>query len=83
MALNILESKIASLLALITDLRAEQERLTEENMRLKEHIEVLEHSLLKNHQSLEELQQEKSLTKMVVDDLIKNIDLCIKDETQV
>ena len=90
-ALNVLESKVAGLLTLIANLKAElasvqtdYTRLNEENMRLKEHLEALEHSLLKNHQNLEELQQEKSLTEGLVGDLINNIDSFVKkDETLV
>ncbi len=81
-ALNVLESKIARLLELVAELRMQNAKLTEENMRLKEHVEVIEHSLLKNHQNLEELNQEKHLTRMVVDDLIKDIDLLVKGENQ-
>jgi hypothetical protein len=82
-ALNVLESRIASLLNLVAELKVENVRLVEESLRYKEHIDLLEHSLLKNHQSLEEIQQEKALTKLVVDDLIKNIDSLVKTETQV
>ncbi len=83
-ALNVLESRIAGLLTLIANMKSEQEKMSEENGRLKEQLEVLEHSLLKNHQNLEELQQEKSLTEGLVGDLIKNIDSFVKkDESLV
>lgn len=82
-ALNVLEQKFASLVKLTSELKTENSKLIEENLRLKENVETLEHSLLKNHQNLEELQQEKAMTKMVVDDLLKNIDSLVNNETLV
>lgn len=77
-ALNILEQKIASLIeskktdqTLIKDLRAEVSLVKEENIQLKDQLEKLENSLLVHHQ-----------TKMVVDDLIKSIDLLVEQEPQ-
>lgn len=84
-ALGVLEQKIAALiesnktdLTCIKDLRLTVERLQEENKQLKEQLEKLENSLLVRHQSVEELHQEKVLTKMVLDDLIKSIDLLVE-----
>lgn len=75
-ALNILEQKIASLiegkkqdLAAIKALTAEIACLKEENFKLKDQLEKLENSLLVHHQ-----------TKVVVDDLIKSIDMLVEQE---
>ena len=82
--LQILEQKIAALieskrqdLSVISDLKAENERLSVENMKLKEQTEKIEHSMLSSHQGFESLHQERELTKMVVDDLIKSIDILV------
>lgn len=84
-ALGVLEQKIATLieskktdLSCIRDLKLNVERLQEENKQLKDQLEKLENSLLVRHQSVEELHQEKVLTKMVLDDLIKSIDLLVE-----
>lgn len=87
-ALSLLERKIASLieskkqdLEAITKLREENKQLCAENMQLKEQLEKVETSILMRHQNLEELNQEKALVKMVVDDLIKNIDQLVLEES--
>lgn len=80
--LNVLEKKIAGLIELIKELKAENAKLAEQNAQLKQQLEVLENSVLSRHQNLEELGQERALTKLMVDDLIKNIDLLIEQEPQ-
>lgn len=88
-ALNMLEQKIAALieskktdLALIKDLKANVCQLQEENKQLKDQLEKIENSLLVGHQNVEELHQERVLTKMVLDDLIKSIDLLVEQDPQ-
>jgi uncharacterized protein YdeI (YjbR/CyaY-like superfamily) len=88
-ALNVLEQKIATLieskkidLALIKDLKVSVAQLQEENKQLKEQLEKLENSLLVRHQNVEELHEERVLTKMVLDDLIKSIDLLVEQDPQ-
>ncbi len=79
--LNVLEKeKIASLIELIKELRSEKAVLLEENAELKDRLEKLESSLLLHDQNVEERSQEIVLTKMVVDDLIKSIDLLVEQE---
>ncbi len=58
-------------------LAQENARLIQDNALLQGRIEVLELSLLKDK---EELSQEKELTKMVVDGLIKSIDSLVEQE---
>jgi len=54
--------------------------LRKENEDLRKQIEKLEDSLLARHESIEALSQEKELTRMAVDDLIKDIDSIVGSE---
>ncbi len=54
--------------------------LRKENEGLRKQIEKLEDSLLARGESLEALSQEKELTRMAVDDLIKDIDSIVGSE---
>lgn len=81
---NILEHKLAQLLIVVKDLREKNSALTADNMRLHQEnsdlakkIEALETSVLQSTSSNEE---EKALTKMMVDDLIKSIDALVGNE---
>jgi predicted dinucleotide-utilizing enzyme len=70
-ALQILEQKIARL---IESKKQDVDLILElraDNARLKDQLEKLENSLLVHHQ-----------TKMVVDDLIRSIDLLVEQESQ-
>jgi len=78
--LHLLEKKIATLIELIKELKTEKALLVDENMELKEKLEMLESSLLVREKNVEERSQEIVLTKMVVDDLIKSIDLLVEQE---
>ncbi|MFA6065962.1 MAG: hypothetical protein WC707_02155 [Candidatus Babeliaceae bacterium] len=86
-ALHILEQKIAHLIEskrrdidLIKELKDKNDILSQEVFQLKNHLEKVENSLLLGHQNLEELNQEKELTKIAVDDLIKSIVLLVDQE---
>lgn len=78
-ALTALEKKVALLLDLVKELKTENVRLAGENSQLRERIEVAETSTLTAHQAVEE---EKALTKIVVDDLIKSIDSFVHTESR-
>lgn len=78
--LNVLEKKIASLIEMIKELKAEKALLVEENIELKQKLESFESSLLSKDKNVEERTQEIVLTKMVVDDLIKSIDLLVEEQ---
>ena len=88
-ALTILEQKVA---ALIESKRSDVERMhllleelsqvKNENLQLRESLDTLENTLLSRHESFEELTQERMITKTVVDDLIKSIDMLIEAESQ-
>jgi hypothetical protein len=80
--LHVLEKKIASLIDMIKELKAEKAQLLEENLELKQKLESFETSLLSREKNVEERDQEIGLTKMVVDDLIKSIDLLVEEQQQ-
>lgn len=81
--LSILEKKVVSLIDTIKQLKAENDRLVEENAQLAERVIMLEGAVHADAKRTEELDQEKALTKMVVDDLIKSIDSLIESEKHV
>jgi FtsZ-binding cell division protein ZapB len=64
------------------DLLAENERLIEEHMQLKERAKEAQASSTKGTKQLESLNKEKELTKVTVDELIKSIDGFVKSEVQ-
>ena len=80
--LTVLEKKVAFLIGTIKELKAENARLMEENAQFAAKLSTVEKSLLNDTQRVEELDQEKALTKMVVDDLIKSIDSLIESDEQ-
>ena len=80
--LNVLEKKIASLIDMIKELKSEKALLIEENLMLREKLDNFESSLLTREKNVEERDQEIVLTKMVVDDLIKSIDLLVEEQQQ-
>ena len=80
--LNVLEKKIASLIEMIKELKADKALLIEENLDLKQKLESFESVLLSREKNVEERSQEINLTKMVVDDLIKSIDLLVEEQQQ-
>jgi hypothetical protein len=81
--LSILEKKVVSLIDIIKQLKAENARLVEENAQLVSKITFLQGAVHEDAKRVEELDQEKALAKMVVDDLIKNIDSLVEGEKQL
>lgn len=69
--LSLLEKKISDLLEVTKNLKEKNAALTEENKQLQIKVDELETVILKDK---EEIDQEKELTKLVVDGLIKSID---------
>lgn len=61
---------------------SERIKLLEENARLNARAEKLEDTILTGKQNVEALSQERELTKMAVDDLIKDIDSIVNPESQ-
>lgn len=88
--LQSLEKKVVVLVGLVQKLKQENAQLKEDisgfekdKKELKKQIDMLESSMLKESNRLQEqLQKEKELTKTVVDDLIRNIDAIVEGENQ-
>lgn len=80
--LNLLERKIASLVEMLKVEKELAAKLAEEKAQLMARLELVENSLLKGTQNIEELHQERTLTKMVVDELISSIDRLVEQEKQ-
>lgn len=96
-ALNILEERLASLIALAQKLKDNNVRLQadnemlqsenanflQENLQLISRLELREKVAVKESQEIDELYQEKKLTKSVVDNLIKSIESLVEKEDQI
>lgn len=78
--LNQLEKKIGILIELVQKEKAVNARLTEEKQSLVARLESLENSLLNESKNMEELNQERALTKMAVDELINSIDRLVEEQ---
>ncbi len=72
--LSVLEKKVALLVETIQKLKTENGHLAEENMRLTSRLALAEDAVQRDAQRFQEIDQEKLLTTMVVDDLIKSIE---------
>ena len=79
--LQALEHKVGQLVELIKKLQHDKQQLVQENSDLKEKLSCLENSLLQGSQNLATLNQEKELTKVVVDDLLESIDKLMASES--
>ncbi len=78
--LTMLEEKIIHLIDLMKLLKEENFSLKNKNKDLQGQLKALEGSLVSETRDLEELSQEKMMTKMVVDNLLQSIEKLI--ETQ-
>ncbi len=72
--LTLLEEKVIRLVDMVKSLKLSKQALEEENQILKHQLMKTESSLVAETRDLEELSQEKMMTRMIVDDLIKSID---------
>lgn len=63
-------------------LKAENDKLTEGNAQLTIHLNTVEKSILKETGHVQELTEERSITRLVLDDLIKSIDSIVENENQ-
>ncbi|MFZ5954487.1 MAG: hypothetical protein ACOYT8_05315 [Candidatus Dependentiae bacterium] len=79
--LAVLEEKIASLIELVKELKAENAKLAEENAQLLAKMEMLESSLTNDVRRLEELNIEKALTKDAVSSLISSINELVETQS--
>jgi hypothetical protein len=66
----------------IVELKAENAKLAEGNAQLTFQLNTIESSILKETGHVLELTEERSITRLVLDDLIKSIDLIVENENQ-
>ena len=77
--LNHLEKKINLLIEMVKNEKSINLRLAEDNRQLVARLESMENSLMKESKTMEELSQERQLTKMAVDELIQSIDRLVEE----
>ena len=80
--LKVLEGKVSALMTLIQSLKTENVQLCKENSKLQATVEELQLLAKSNLHDKDKFNEEKTLTKTVVDDLIKNIDALVDKEIQ-
>jgi len=78
--LSLLEEKVIRLVDMVKQLKLANQHLEEENQMLKHQLMKAESSLVSEAKDLEELSQEKMMTKMILDDLIKSIDSLVEQK---
>ena len=79
---DLLQSKYDTLKAGHEILKAENDRLTEGNAQLAFQLKTIENTILKETGHVQELTEERSMTRLVLDDLIKSIDSIVENENQ-
>jgi cell division protein FtsB len=77
-----LQLKHDSLKSENAELKAENDTLTENNAQLTFQLNTIEKSILKETGHVQELTEERSMTRLVLDDLIKSIDSIVENENQ-
>ena len=80
--LQVLEKKITLVIDLLHDEREKSLKLAQENKTLTERIKTMESSLAQESKSIDELSQERVLTRKMVDELIQTIDQLVKGMPQ-
>lgn len=75
-----LEEKLICLAELVRELKTENAKLAEENAQLSAQLIMLQNALKDDTQRIDALKQEKELTRLVVDDLIKSIDSLVENQ---
>lgn len=75
-----LEEKLICLAELVRELKTENAKLAEENAQLSAQLVMLQNALKDDTQRIDALKQEKELTRLVVDDLIKSIDSLVENQ---
>lgn len=80
--LNLLEKKIALLIELLKKEKETTAQLMEEKNALTAQLDMLENSVLKGAKSIEELNQEREMTKLIVDELIGSIDRLVTESPE-
>lgn len=77
-----LQSKYDSLKNEFIQLKAENDVLFEGNAQLTFQLNAIEKSMLKETGHIQELTEERSITRSALDDLIKSIDSIVENENQ-
>ena len=77
-----LQSKYDSLQNEAAQLKVENNDLIESNAQLTFQLNTIEKSILKETGHVQELTEERSITRLVLDDLIKSIDSIVENENQ-
>ena len=80
--IDILKQKVFSLIEVARELQTQNARLVEKIAQLTAKLEATEKTLLGGSERIEELDQERELTKNIVNDLIKSIDMLVESEKQ-
>ena len=78
-----LQSKYDSLKSEFDKLKAENDMLSEGNAQLTFQLNAIEKSILKETCHVQELTEERSITRSALDDLIKSIDSIVENENQL
>jgi len=77
-----LQSKYDSFKNEFAQLKAENDMLFEGNAQLTFQLNAIEKSILKETGHVQELTEERSMTRSALDDLIKSIDSIVENENQ-
>jgi uncharacterized coiled-coil DUF342 family protein len=78
-----LQSKYDVLINEVAELKAENNVLSEGNAQLTFQLNAIEKSVQKETVHVQELTEERSITRSALDDLIKSIDLIVENENQL
>lgn len=78
--LDTLQKKIEQLLELVAMLKDANKKLVEDNESLAKQVDLHQSSLERNKHEMVLFDEEKNRTKIIVDDIIKNIDLFMHAE---
>src|SRR5258708_17717106 len=78
-----LQSKYDLLKNEFAELKAENNMLSEANAQLTFQLNAIEKSVQKETVHVQELTEERSMTRSALDDLIKSIDLIVENENQL
>jgi len=78
-----LQSKYDVLINELAELKAENNVLSEGNAQLTFQLSTIEKSVQKETVHVQELTEERSITRSALDDLIKSIDLIVENENQL
>ena len=80
---NALQSKYDSLKAEFAELKTENDMLFEGNAQLTFQLNAIEKSVQKETGHVQELTEERSMTRSALDELIKSIDSIVENENQL